>query len=139
MKKILLVLLLSLFCFSAWAKSYNNVDSHAKKIPAEYEKSLPELVKYLTKPYENNEEKKARAILAWIVYHIDYDEYKANSITKSTYRRHPNRVSTGDIFETRVGVCQDIANLFQRMAGLAGLDSVVITGYAGVGLTRKNM
>ena len=139
MKKLCLILLFCLLSFGALAKSYNTVDSRAEHVPAGYEKSLPELVNYLIEPYKNDDEKKARVLMAWIVYHIDYDDYKADNINKTTYRRHPSRVSTGDIFETRVGVCQDIASLYQRMAGLAGLDCVVVSGYAGNEVTRRDM
>ncbi|MBP5535125.1 MAG: hypothetical protein J6Y03_06465 [Alphaproteobacteria bacterium] len=139
MKKILLALLFCFVCFGAFAKNYSYVDSRAEKVPAKYEESLPKLVQYLIEPFSDNEENKARVLMAWIVYHIDYDEYKMESITKTSYKRHPDRVNTGDIFETRVGVCSDIANLYQRMAGLAGLDSVIITGYAGNDVTRRNM
>ena len=139
MKKLCLILFLTFFCFNAFAKNYRPIDSRAEQVPAQYEKSLPELVNYLTEPYQKDDESKARVLLAWIVHHVDYDEYKADDINKTTYRRHPSRVSTGDIFETRVGVCQDIANLYQRMAGLAGLDSVVVSGYAGQQVTRRDM
>ena len=141
MKKILLTLFLFLFTFSLEAANYSSVDARAKKVPKQYEESLPKLVQYLIKPYENNEEKKARVIMAWIAYHIDYDDFKADTITQSASRRRKRNAiaTTGDIFQTRVGVCQDIANLYQRMAGLAGLDSVVITGYAGYGVNRRNM
>lgn len=138
MKKFLFVL--CLWTLSAFATNYSSVDSRAQKVPASYNDSLPKLVKYLIEPYEKSDEKKARVLMSWIVYHIDYDEYKANSITKTKYatRLQKNRVSTGDIFETRVGVCEDIANLYQRMAGLAGLDSTVIKGYAGNDVTAQN-
>ena len=139
MKKLCLILLFCLLSFGALAKNYNAVDSRAERVPANYEKSLPDLVNYLIEPYKNDDEKKACVLLAWIVHHIDYDEYKADNINKTTYRRHPDRISTGDIFETRVGVCQDIASLYQRMAGLAGLDCVVVSGYAGHEVTRRDM
>ena len=141
MKKILLILMFSFICSSvAFARSnYRSVDARAEKVPAKYEESLPDLVGYLIEPYKNSDEEKARVIMAWIVYHIDYDDYKADTITKNNGRRHPTRIGTGDIFETRAGVCQDIANLYQRMVGLAGLDSIVITGYAGMNVTRRDM
>ncbi len=140
MKKIILTLFICLFSFCAFAANYRSVDARAQKVPKQYEESLPKLVNYLIEPYKNNEEKKARAIMAWIVYHIDYDDYKADSISKtSSLRRTTSRVSSGDIFETRVGVCGDIAALYQRMAGLAGLDSVVVNGYAGFNVTRRDM
>ncbi len=140
MKKLFLILCLCLVGFSAVAANYRSVDSRAEKVPAKYDESLPELVKYLVEPYANNEEKKARVLMAWIAYHIDYDDYKSDTITKSINARRyqKNRVSTGDIFKTRAGVCEDIANLYQRMAGLAGLDSVVIKGYGGTDVTQQN-
>ena len=138
MKKFLLIL-----CFwscSVFAANYRSVDARAQRVPSAYDDSLPKLVAYLTEPYEHNEEKKARAILAWIVYHIDYDEYTLESRTKNRYvsRYRNDRTSAGDIFETRVGVCDEIAHLYQRMAGLAGLDSVVVTGFAGSDVTLHN-
>lgn len=139
MKKFLLALFLCFFCFNASAKSYRLADSRAERVPAKYEESLPDLVQYLTEPFANSEENKARVLMSWIVYHIDYDEYKSKQIMKTSYKRHTQRVSTGDIFETRIGVCSDIASLYQRMAGLAGLDSVVVTGYAGNNVTRRDM
>ena len=138
MKKILFIL--CLWTFNVFAANYHSIDSRAQKVPDQYNDSLPKLVQYLIEPYQDNDEKKARAIMSWIVYHIDYDEYKADSITRTKYspKLQKNRVSTGDIFETRVGVCDDIAGLYQRMAGLAGLDSVVIRGYAGFDVTARN-
>ena len=139
MKNFLLALFFCFICFSASAKNYRYVDARAERVPAQYEESLPKLVQYLTEPFANSEENKARVLMAWIVHHIDYDEYKSKEIMKTSYKRHTNRVNTGDIFETRIGVCSDIAGLYQRMAGLAGLDSVVVTGYAGNTVTRRDM
>ena len=82
MKKLCLILFLTFFCFNAFAKNYRPIDSRAEQVPAQYEKSLPELVNYLTEPYQKDDESKARVLLAWIVHHVDYDEYKADDITK---------------------------------------------------------
>lgn len=138
MKKILFIL--CLWTFNVFAANYHSVDLRAQKVPSQYNDSLPKLVQYLIEPYQDNDEKKARVIMSWIVYHIDYDEYKGDSITRTKYspRLQKNRVSIGDIFETRVGICDDIAGLYQRMAGLAGLDCVVIRGYAGFDVTARN-
>ncbi len=140
MKKLLLILILVLVAFPVWAASYRAVDKRAENVPFKDSESLPKLVAYLTKPYQNNEENKARVLMAWIVYHIDYDAYKADKSQRSvsSRRRRSNISSNGDIFETRLGTCSDIAHLYQRMAGLAGLDSVVVTGYAGTNVTMRN-
>ena len=137
MKKILLIIILCLISVCTNAANYRTLDSRAQRVPKQYEESLPKLVQYLIEPYQNDEEKKARVLLGWIVYHIDYDDYKADTIVKSNRRRRGSSLNSGDIFETRVGVCEDIANLYQRMLGLAGLDSVVVSGYAGFNVTRQ--
>ena len=117
MKKILIYIFIVLFSFSALAANYRSVDSRAQRVPQQYDSSLPKLVSYLIEPFQDNEEKKARVLMAWIVYHIDYDDYKADTITNSAYRRSKrNKVAmSGDIFQTRVGVCEDIANLLQSV------------------------
>ncbi len=116
------------------------VDSRGRNVPVQYDTDMKTLVEYLVKPY-SREEDKARVILAWIVYHIDYDQYKLETMMDYTPRlraRKQHEISTGDIWQTRIGVCDDIAELYQRMALMAGLDSVVITGYAGNGVTDRN-
>ncbi len=116
------------------------VDNRGKNVPSQYDTDMKTLVDYLVKPYTRDEDK-ARVILSWIVYHIDYDQYKLNTMMDYTPRlraRKQNEISTGDIWQTRIGVCDDIAELYQRMALMAGLDSVVITGYAGNGVTDRN-
>lgn len=139
--KIFAVALFGIFLSTAaWAVSWRSVDDRAINAPATYDDSLPRLVGYLTEPYAGDEEKKARVILAWIVSHIDYDNYKAKTALLPVLRYStPTGEGSGDIFDTRVGLCGDIADLYQRMAGLAGLDSVVVEGIAGYNLKRTDV
>ena len=116
------------------------VDNRGKNAPTRYDTDMKTLVDYLVEPYTRDEDK-ARVILAWIVYHVDYDQYKLKKMmdySSSLRARRQNEISTGDIWQTRIGICDDIAELYQRMALMAGLDSVVITGYAGHGITNRN-
>lgn len=140
MKKAFLAFLFWYLSLPVLAANYGYVDTRAKNVPSKYDADIKELVDYLVKPYSKDEEK-ARVLLAWIVYHVDYDQFKSNQIKTWAYsrRRIAQTVSTGDIFQTRVGVCEDIAELYQRMALLAGLDAATIGGYAGYGLTRQNL
>ena len=55
------------------------VDSRGRNVPVQYDTDMKTLVDYLVQPY-SREEDKARVILAWIVYHIDYDQYKLNTM-----------------------------------------------------------
>lgn len=143
MKKYILVLL-SLIFFStlpAYAKNYRNIDRKAQSVPAQYEKTLPQLVSYLTKDLTSDEDK-ARILLAWIVYNVDYDAYKSKAIIEHAYTPRAARklnLTTGDIFVTRIGVAKDFAELYQRMASMAGLDSMTVSGYAGRGISSRNM
>ena len=131
--KILFLTLLLLYQLPAWAKiDYNKIDQYAYEAPVLKDAhKLSQLVRHLVRPYKTDEEK-ARVILAWIVHNIDYDEYKLNALTDSldrTKKRNKELVITqNDILETRMGVCEDIATLYQQMGNLAGLDVVLIRG-----------
>lgn len=125
-------------CYAIYKESYQEADERAKNVPATYERSLSKLVSYLTQPFANNDELKARVLFAWIAYHIEYDAYKRDVIVGDKRPHSTRSVSSGDIFETRVGVCSDIANLFLRMANKADLKAEIVTGWAGDSLTKKD-
>lgn len=42
-----------------------------------------------------------------------------------------NLLPTGDIFQTRLEICEDIAQPYQYMALIEGLDAILIFGYVG--------
>lgn len=128
---------LFLFSFPVKAANYSLVDNIAKN--AKEYPNLRTLVKEITKSLRSDEEK-ARVIYAWIVYHIEYDDYKASVIIDGT-TREKNRLHKidNDIYKTRTGVCADIADLYQKMAQIAGLESVYISGYAGRNMTKRNL
>ena len=134
MKKIGLFFILIFFYASTvlGAGDYAKVDSYAKRAPVlKNSSNLNHLVQYLVRPYETDKEK-ARVLLAWIVYNIDYDGYKLNAIEdklKNT-RKHNRQlfIPDNDILETRLGVCGDIAKLYQRMGEMAKLEVALIYG-----------
>lgn len=138
MVRIICFLLFLIFSFPVFAR-YTEVDNYAKDVPERYEKNLSSLVDYLIRPYSRNEELKLRAIFAWIAYHIEYDmfSYEVRSDKKKVLRKN-KLVKTGDAFKSRVGVCADISDLFQRMAKLAKIKSEEVVGYAGYDLTMDN-
>ncbi len=122
-----------MMCFSivCFAHDYGRVDRTAKRIK-EYT-NINILVRELTQDFKE-EKDKARAIYAWIVYHIDYDWYKFEEMKQGRYLQQNE-----DIFKTRLGVCGDIAELYQKMAHLAGLECEIISGYAGKKLSKKTL
>ena len=135
MKKLLFFCGICLWALHAMAVDYEAIDKYAHDAPPLREKSaLSRLVRYLVKPYKTDEEK-ARVLLAWIVHNIDYDDYKNRAIEDNLNRskkRDKNLIVTqNDILETRMGVCGDIARLYEKMVEMAGMDAVVIRGNAG--------
>ena len=134
--------LLALFLFwgmPVWAISESQITKLIEKAPETTSSSdLPQLVKKLTHGLKTDEDK-AYVLLTWIVKNIDYDDYKMNQIDKkmaSKYSRAKVPVS-GDILKTRLGVCEDIAGLYQQMLEKAGMKAVVIDGCAGEVDRRK--
>ena len=140
--KILLFLLA--FCVfadfsAAEAVIPGKIRSYVNKIPRSDENNLDTLVAYLTKPY-NNDYDKASAIAYWIASRINYDQYMYNK-GKPTELLKQKRIAEeknledvqtqpdGDILSTRVGICSDYANLFNRMAQTAGIQAGSVSGY----------
>ena len=127
MKKLIFILwLILLTCPALSAIDYRKIDAYAKDAPLlKNNNNLNRLVHYLVQPYKKDVEK-ARVLLAWIVYNIDYDGYKLNAgEDKLKDKRKQNRqffIPDNDILETRLGVCGDIATLYKQMGQFAGLE-----------------
>ncbi len=115
-------------------EQYVAVDSYAQSAP-EFNQ-VSRLVDYLIRPYQKSERLKARVLFAWMVYHLNYDQFKADNLAGKTRDRKPRVLNSGDAFKTRIGVCGDFADLFVKMANRAGLKAVRIDGVAGEKLTR---
>ncbi len=118
------------------ADKYAEVDAYVKTAD-KYDKNLSDLVDYLIRPYQQNEELKARAIFAWMIYNLNYDSFKADNITGNTKTGKRRLLNSGNVFKTRIGVCGDFADLFVQMAKRANLRAVRINGVAGSKLTRS--
>jgi len=158
MKKFLLFLWLVLGTTVCFAESvgYADIDAYAQNAPPlKTETGLPKLVNYLVKPFKG-EVAKARVILAWIVYNINYDRERLKRIAAgqeegdmeisldveidsktgevTLKRGDVKMLHTEDTIQktlrTRKGICKDIAKLYQHMCRLAGLEVEIIAGYA---------
>ena len=125
--------LLLLLTMPAWAVSESQIAKLVEKAPkVKSEAELPQLVEKLTQNLKSDEDK-AYVLLAWIVNHIDYDDYKKNQIEEKMSSRFSRAEvpDSGDILKTRLGVCADIADLYQRMLEIAKMKAVVIKGCVG--------
>ena len=132
----ILLLILSL-CFSlvwqdnAYATRYTgrSIKKYVEKTPRKDENNISSLVRYLTKPLDDDYDK-ARAIAFWIAGHIQYDEYLySNGKTTKLINSYQPQTSK-ELLESRVGICSDFANLFQEMCQKAGIRAYIIRGYA---------
>lgn len=131
--RVFLMFFLLLFSVSSWAITDNSIELQVEKMPIVKSKAdLSKLVKKLTSQLKGDKEK-AYALLVWIVKNIDYDDYKMRQIDKnnSSHLSHKEVPTGQDILETRLGVCEDIAKLYDKMLKLADMNSVVLKGCSG--------
>ena len=152
MKKFVWMLFLLFPICAAAVQNYMAIDMHAQNSPPlKTNNGLPKLVQYLVAPYRSDIDK-ARVLLAWIVYNVSYDEYKAkhertmDAELEFAVERNPKTgklaLKRGEVkfnqvqdtlqqtLKTRKGICKDIARLYQHMGRLAGLEMELVTGYA---------
>ncbi len=135
-----------IFCFwisaSLGAPEYAAIDKYACEAPElQSENRLGRLVQYLVKPYKKDAEK-ARALLAWIVCHIDYDAYRAKTYENNAnpkVKQKEGILPYHDILKTRLGSSEEIARLYQKMAQYARLKAEVVYGKAAKNFTVENL
>ncbi len=101
---------------------YDLIDEHVRNTPESAEKSPEHLIAYLNKPAQNDFER-VRAIYRWITMNIDYD-------IEAFQQRSRSYVIPDDIFRARLAVCYGFSILFKHLSQLAGLESVLIGGWA---------
>lgn len=131
MMKIFFLFLVWILSFSAGAENYALADRRAQSAPASVAETPQKLVAYLTNGLTDDTQK-ARALAAWIVYHVDRDGYRHRVLIKYANRNQaPPPAIADDTFQTRVGTPADYAELFAQLAALAGLKTATIEGYAG--------
>lgn len=100
----------------------DKTDQYALQAPPEAEGSIETLAAYLAGAGKTDHEK-ARAIYRWITASIVYNVV---GFVEENY----GDVSAEGTLRNRMSVCNGYANLFQRLAQAAGLEAVVVTGYA---------
>ncbi|SFE14918.1 Transglutaminase-like superfamily protein [Paenibacillus catalpae] len=89
-------------------------------IPADIEQAALQITKD-----KSGEEEKARALYDWLGSRIAYDWDKADNYVDNGVWKEQTPEET---FETRKGVCIDVARLYAVMARASGLEVKVVTG-----------
>lgn len=130
MKNLILAIAIFWGCCAS-AADQSSINDYVKKAPMiDGHSQLSSVVKYIEREYKKDEDI-ARAVLAWIVYNIDYDDYYYRQVDKDLRSRRDLSTKIpeqGDIIETRLGVCKDIAALYSEMLTMADIKSRVISG-----------
>jgi hypothetical protein len=101
---------------------YEPIDHYALQAPPEAEQSIDALAKYLVAPAENDREK-VRAIFRWVTDRLTYDLESLHAKRLAEYR--PDAV-----LKLRKCVCLGTARMMEALGRSAGLDIVLVTGYA---------
>jgi hypothetical protein len=140
MKKLTIIFIfLSQLCNAQNRRAdFGNIDWHVHSIEAPTPDSLARL---LTVPYQTEMEK-TRAIFSWIAQHVSYNTGIYNAGRKIAVRYIPDPYDTASswksateltaekVLRRRTAVCDGYAKLFKSLCDHAGINSVIITGYA---------
>lgn len=115
----------------AQSQTFGYLDAKAKRTPLREAQTKEDLVRYLTKDLTTDTQK-ARIVAAWMAYQIQRNGFlRKQRIEASNNNRPAPEPLPNDIFKTRIGSPEQFADLYQELCTLAGLETVVIPGYAG--------
>ena len=92
------------------------IKSYVDNTPRNVENNIAPLVRYLTKPF-NDDYDKAKAIAYWIASRIYYDDFLySGTDNKDTYLRKGYQKQTpAKLLRSRTGICIAYATLFTAM------------------------
>ncbi|MEL6864198.1 MAG: transglutaminase domain-containing protein [Bacteroidota bacterium] len=102
---------------------YEKIDLKSKQLPTD-SFSYQEVASYLTKDLKTSTAK-ARALYVWISHNILYDMNQLRSPKK--FATSAERIE--EVYQSKMGVCQGYAELFEAMCKVAKLNCVVVSGY----------
>ncbi|HEY0109042.1 MAG TPA: transglutaminase domain-containing protein [Fibrella sp.] len=105
-------------------RSYEVIDTYARRTPEAYTKSIKTLSDYLTAP-ARSDMAKARSIYAWILTHVryDYGSYTGAHYSSEAYY-------AAQILKSRRAVCSGFAHLYKQLLSQAGVEVTTVKGYA---------
>ena len=136
MKQLFLFLLLS-SCV-CHAQDFTRIDNIVKSYPRYT--SAEQLAKKISRDF-NDDASKARAAFRWLTHNIRYDleeYYQPRKIIEFRYSNEEERLRklqaikdkiVKDAFLTKMGVCEEYAQSFKKIADLLGIEAQVIKGY----------
>lgn len=129
-------------CLPVFSQDFSKVDQIVSNYPKTFSK--PEELASKIKRDFSNEEEKARAIFSWIAFNVKYDvksffSRSGSNVVTYRYRTEEEKLQKqkqikldkiDKVLKTNVALCQGYALLYEHVANLSGLESVVVTGNA---------
>jgi hypothetical protein len=133
MKQRILTLLIIFSSIISFAQKQNvnpyaAIDKKALQLPDSLTKTTTDLAKFISDNFQSDNEK-VRAIFIWITSNIQYDV--ENMFAINFYENREVKIAKP--LQTRKGICENYAVLFNDICNKAGIKSYVIEGY-----TRQN-
>ncbi|MCH8568941.1 MAG: hypothetical protein LAT67_11780 [Balneolales bacterium] len=102
--------------------NFGLADRNANSVSSRDARNPAQLTRALINGLETESEK-ARAIFTWVAGNIAYD-------TDAFFRGASSNTDINDVLRNRVAVCEGYANLFSYLAGIAGLQTEIVTGHS---------
>ncbi|MBE6455671.1 MAG: hypothetical protein E7014_04410 [Alphaproteobacteria bacterium] len=131
LKKVFYFVIILTFSVPVFATNYAQLDNIAKKLPLNKASSIESIVKSLTNNKQTDKEK-ARILAAYVAYQFQKNGYADKKIKEATNKNIlADYPSSQNILKTRLGTSFDYAELYHQLCQTAGLESVIIEGYAG--------
>ncbi len=107
--------------FCLICRDFSAADTHAGNYPRQHVTSIANLAFDLCNPFSAKVDK-ARAIFTWLHHNIAYD-------TKSYFQNKVRHQTPEETLRIGLSVCQGYAELFEILAGHAGVQAIVISGH----------
>ncbi|MBA0882550.1 transglutaminase domain-containing protein [Flavobacterium undicola] len=105
-------------------KNYDLVDTKMDKMPAEYNQSMDSIGNYIKSNFQTESER-VRAVFYWTANSISYD---ADNMFEVKFDESlQDRITRA--FKAQKGNCFDYSNIFNQLATVVGIKSVVVNGY----------
>ena len=125
-----------------YGQDYGAIYKYVSEVPQKYENNMMSLVKYLVRPCKTDLQK-AMVIFAWISLNVEYDDNKRELIQRknrgySWEKGKSKNWRVNNTWNTKTGVCEDIAQLYKELLSYANIRSEYVLGYAGRGLNKRN-
>ena len=126
MKNILLIFifLFSIYSFGQANVGYAAIDKKVDLIPQKSTNSTREIASYINANFKT-ENDKIRAVFYWTASNISYDV--ANMFAVNNSETPQDRIAK--VLKTKKGICADYSAIFNEIATMVGINSVVISGY----------